>query len=104
MIMAPQSPERYGWRHRNTMPMFRPAEGPGAEVTRAELAQLRQFHENQIAEDDADAAKKKAAIATSMQLVHLSDVDRELLIRWLLNDGRVVFGGEQITAPPRSPE
>jgi hypothetical protein len=35
-------------------------------------------------------------------LIHLSDLDRELLIRWLVKDPSVVFGGTPIaTSRPR---
>lgn len=32
---------------------------------------------------------------------HLSDVERELIIRFILNDRRVVFGGKTISGPPK---
>ena len=31
----------------------------------------------------------------------LSDVDRELIIRWMTRDYRAIFGGKTIAAPPK---
>ncbi len=59
------------------MPAFRNLEGPGAEVTRLDIG-------------ERDAKTK---------VLHLSDIDRELIIRWLVKDYRVVFG-EPIGSPP----
>jgi ubiquinol-cytochrome c reductase cytochrome b subunit len=103
MIMAPHDPSRYGWRNRNTMPLFRDLEGPTAGVTQQEVHRIREYLRKAIA-DDAPAeerAKKEEEIDAATRLAHLSDIDRELIIRWLLKDDRVVFGGEPITAPPR---
>ena len=36
-------------------------------------------------------------IEKSPGIMNLSDVDREILIRWLVNDDRVVFGGQPIS-------
>jgi ubiquinol-cytochrome c reductase cytochrome b subunit len=73
MIMAPDHVSRYGAR--NAMPAFRNLDGPGAEVTRLE------FQER----------------SPKTKLQHLSDVDRELILRWLTGDERVVFGGGPIS-------
>ena len=35
------------------------------------------------------------------KFVQMSDIDRELIIRWLLGDYRVVFGGEPISTAPK---
>ena len=54
------------------------------------------------AEAAGDDEKKKKQVEESTRVVNLSDIDRELIIRWLLQDYRVVFGGEPISAaPPR---
>jgi ubiquinol-cytochrome c reductase cytochrome b subunit len=100
MIMAPNHPLRYGDRNRNTMPLFRDLEGPTAEVTRQEVNNLRDLLAKKIEDDDPQAPKLKNELAESTRLVHLSDIDRELLIRWLLKDYRAVFGGEPVTGPP----
>jgi mono/diheme cytochrome c family protein len=89
MVMAPNHPLRYG--KRNAMPAFRDLEGPAAGVTLAEWKLLNE------AGGDVNSEKKDAAT----KLVHLSDVDRELIIRWLLKDYRVVFGGEPISGPSK---
>jgi mono/diheme cytochrome c family protein len=88
MLMMPNHDSRYGVK--NTMPAFRDLEGPGAAITKLELKDARDARLK-----DADA-KDKAKIEQSSRVLHLSDVDRELIIRWLLNDRRLVFGGEPI--------
>jgi quinol-cytochrome oxidoreductase complex cytochrome b subunit/mono/diheme cytochrome c family protein len=75
MVMSPASPKRHAAA--NEMPAFRNDQGPGAEV------QLQEFR-------DANA---------NVPVIALSDIDRELIIRWLVGDSRVVFGGEAITGP-----
>ncbi|MBI3465976.1 MAG: cytochrome b N-terminal domain-containing protein [Planctomycetes bacterium] len=77
MVMAPDHPTRYG--EKNAMPAFRNLEGPGSELTKLEFAEK----------------------GAKIKLIHLSDVDRELILRWLTGDGRVVFGGEPVSAPPK---
>jgi ubiquinol-cytochrome c reductase cytochrome b subunit len=94
MIMAPSHADRYG--SHNTMPAFRDLEGPSAAVTRAELNQAKK-----ALEEAADNDMKKKEIEEASKVQHLSDIDRELIIRWLTGDQRVVFGGEPISAPPK---
>ena len=55
------------------MPAFRPKEGVGSEIG------LKEFR-------DTNATTPEDKIA------ELSDVDRELIIRWILHDYRPVFG------------
>jgi len=76
MIMSPAHAKRYPAD--NQMPAFRDKAGPAAEI------QLQEFHD----------ANPNFPIE---KVVALSDVDRELIIRWLVGDSRVVFGGEAIT-------
>ena len=93
MVMTPHHASRYGIR--NQMPAFRDLEGPTAAVTLAEIAQSRNLL--------AQTAKKTevAKLDEATRVLHLSDIDRELIIRWLLNDDRVVFGGEPISGAPK---
>jgi ubiquinol-cytochrome c reductase cytochrome b subunit len=77
MLMAPEHLLRYG--DNNAMPAFRNLEGPGSEVTKLEFIER----------------------SPKTKLIHLSDIDRELIIRWLTGDDRVVFGGEAISGPPK---
>jgi ubiquinol-cytochrome c reductase cytochrome b subunit len=82
MIMSPAHPKRHS-RH-NDMPAFRPApnSGPGAEVHELEFfGAVPEFPKDKI--------------------MQLSDIDRELIIRWMTRDDRVVFGGQTISAPPK---
>ena len=55
---------------------------------------------------EAEAAKKdfeakKAEIEAAHRVVNLSDIERELIVRWMLKNFRVVFGGETISGPPK---
>jgi quinol-cytochrome oxidoreductase complex cytochrome b subunit/mono/diheme cytochrome c family protein len=87
MIMAPASPARYGTT--NTMPAFRDLEGQAGVVAREEMDQIKRLLRQQ-------PKKPKGDIDKAHRLVNLPDVDRELILRWLLKDERVVFGGEPI--------
>jgi mono/diheme cytochrome c family protein len=80
MVMSPASKLRF--MTKNEMPAFRSKEGPGSDVS------LREFHE---ANPDFPAA----------QVLHLSDVERELIVRFVTRDYRVVFGGTTIAGPPK---
>jgi quinol-cytochrome oxidoreductase complex cytochrome b subunit/mono/diheme cytochrome c family protein len=102
MVMAPSHGLRYG--SRNSMPAFRDLEGPTGDVSKQEVQQAREFLLKEqllaknIKEDDLQAEELKKEMDEATKLVHLSDIDRELIIRWLLGDYRVVFGGEPISA------
>jgi ubiquinol-cytochrome c reductase cytochrome b subunit len=80
MVMAPGSQARFGGK--NEMPAFRNKEGPGSEVL------LREFME---CNKDFDPSK----------ILPLSDVERELIARFMVRDYRVVFGGKTIAAAPK---
>jgi quinol-cytochrome oxidoreductase complex cytochrome b subunit/mono/diheme cytochrome c family protein len=75
MIMSPGHKSRYG--KNNRMPTFRNMDGPGSEVF------LREFRETH-----------KDTEENTIQ--HLSDVEREMIIRWILRDYRPVYGGTTI--------
>ncbi len=77
MLMAPGHEKRYA--EQKEMPSFRNLDGPAAEVN---LLGLKE-------------------IDGKSQVNHLSDIDRELIIRWLTRDYRIVFGGREIAAPPQ---
>ncbi len=81
MIMDPAHPSRYG--KNNEMPAFRNMDGPGSEFFIKELQERNEKNDVKV---------------TSMEL---SDIDRELIIRWMTHDDRVVFGGKTIAAPPK---
>ena len=74
-------------------PAFRDLESPTEDVF-AQLLARDSKEENSQAEEP----KKETALTKP---IHLSDIDRELTIRWLLRDYRVVFGGEPISAIPQ---
>jgi ubiquinol-cytochrome c reductase cytochrome b subunit len=81
MLLAPGHRSRYGAR--NEMPAFRPPEDvPGGRLL------LQEFFES-----NPDFPRNK--------VIFLSDLDRELIIRWLTRDERVVFGGKAVSGPPK---
>ena len=92
MIMAPAHHLRYG--SRNRMPIFRDLEGPTAGLQRLEIEQTRDSLLQKLGDNPTDAKKKEIDEAT--KAAQLNDLDRELIIRWLLKDYRAVFGGEPI--------
>jgi mono/diheme cytochrome c family protein len=98
MIMSPDHPRRYG--ERNAMPVLRDLEGPAGEIAKADFSRTQKLLLGQLSDDEATAKQRRERIQQS-KLAHLSDTDRELIIRWLIDDRRVVFGGEPISAPPQ---
>ncbi len=80
-IMNPGHKLRFGAK--NQMPYFRNLDGPGAEVYNQEF---------QDTLPDKDAKPN---------VMPLSDIDRELIIRWMTRDDRVVFGGRPVAGPPK---
>src|SRR5262249_45134120 len=77
MIMAPDNALRYA--EKNAMPAFRGLDGPGGEVTKMEFTEK----------------------SPNTKLIHLGDVGRELILRWLLREPDAVFGGGPIAPPGR---
>jgi mono/diheme cytochrome c family protein len=78
MLLAPSHPWRYG--DRNTMPAFRDFNSVSFDAQKAEVEMYKtDTHTPAIDE--------------------LSEVDREVLIRWLMHDPRAVFGGTPISGP-----
>jgi mono/diheme cytochrome c family protein len=98
MIMAPYHEQRYGIR--NAMPAFRDVEGATGDVIRLEVQQARelllkeQLLSRNIKEDDPQMEELKKEIDGATKTVQMNDLERELIIRWLLRDYRVVFGSE----------
>ncbi len=97
MILSPHSARRYGIN--NSMPGFRPLEGVKGEFNRRAWNDLTELLSRKKNEGNDPMIAKEVKAAS--QLTHLSDIDRELIIRWLLKDNRVVFGGEEISGPPK---
>jgi mono/diheme cytochrome c family protein len=81
MILAPGHKSRHG--DKNAMPAFRPLDGPGTEIA------LQEFL-------DSNPGFPKDKI------LELSDMDRELIVRFVTRDFRVVFGGDTISGVQRS--
>jgi quinol-cytochrome oxidoreductase complex cytochrome b subunit/mono/diheme cytochrome c family protein len=115
MVMAPDDPSRYGRANRNAMPLFRNLEGPGGDVTKQELARTKDLlsraakseiakkkdkEPEEIEDADPDFKNQKKQIDDCMKVVHLGDIDREVILRWLRKDYRVVFGGVPVSGPP----
>ena len=84
MLMSPSQESRHG--SRNQMPAFRPMDGPAAEVP------LLEFKERLL-----EFKERFPNIEKTPGLINLPDIDREILIRWMVNDNRVVFGGQVIS-------
>src|SRR5438067_1935181 len=99
MLMMPAHSSRYGIK--NSMPAFRDLEGPTAAVTRVELRDAREARLKEIEPNDSRAEAKKSQIDAASRVLHLSDIDRELIVRWLLNDYRPVLGGDPIVTTDR---
>jgi ubiquinol-cytochrome c reductase cytochrome b subunit len=94
MIMSPSHPSRYG--PTNTMPAFRDLEGLDGEVHRLQLERIKELQLDAIKDDDPKGDSKKKDIEKASRTIQLSDIDREMIIRWILKEDRVVFGGEPI--------
>jgi quinol-cytochrome oxidoreductase complex cytochrome b subunit/mono/diheme cytochrome c family protein len=77
MIMSPDHPFRYGAN--NTMPAFRDLQRPDAGVMRMDLGERE----------------------GKVKIIDLNDIERELIIRFLSSDNRVIFGGQPISGPPK---
>jgi hypothetical protein len=88
MIMAPSSPSYFGLH--NSMPAFRNLEGPSGTVTALDAQRFKEMLLDQAGDDE----KKKQSVEAATKMIQLGDIDRELIIRWLLNDDREVVGGE----------
>jgi mono/diheme cytochrome c family protein len=99
MMVRPFSPSRYG--KKNLMPAFFDKEGLAGRLLDEELNQFRDAQLANIPEDAAKAKKLRDQIDAATRTVPLTDVERELIIRWMLGDDRVVFGGQPITGPPK---
>jgi quinol-cytochrome oxidoreductase complex cytochrome b subunit/mono/diheme cytochrome c family protein len=76
MIASPDHPDRFG--EKNQMPAFRDLEAPGADLVRSEF--------KEIYKKELDPVQN-----------NLSDLNREIIVRWLTQDYRVVFGGQKIS-------
>jgi ubiquinol-cytochrome c reductase cytochrome b subunit len=94
MITSGSHPTRYG--DGNAMRLFRNLEGPQAVVTRHEIDRIKRLTLGQTEGTERDRKEKRFDAAN--QVAHLSEMDRELIIRWLLKDDRL-FGGPQKSGP-----
>jgi mono/diheme cytochrome c family protein len=90
MIMSPQHPTKYG--KNNQMPGFRDLNSPAASILEEPF---REKFKAALAEAGDDATKKDF-VKRAHQVNPLTDLERELIIRFLRRDGRVVYGGEPI--------
>jgi ubiquinol-cytochrome c reductase cytochrome b subunit len=101
MLMSPSNHLRYGIRNR--MPAFRDLERPRAEINRLDIKQAQDQLRKDLGDNASDNEKKKLQqdIDGATKVIQLSDIERELIIRFMLKDYRVVFGGEPISGPPK---
>jgi mono/diheme cytochrome c family protein len=86
MLLAPYLPSRYGLG--NAMPLFRDPDRSTSETAREELDQVRTLLKQ--------AGKNEDEIKAATRVAPLSDVERELIIRFVLHDPRTVFGGDPV--------
>jgi mono/diheme cytochrome c family protein len=108
MLQAPNHPWLYGAE--NHMPVFRDTKRLGWDLEKAAyevlLTEAGVIQKKEPArpapEGDGKKGENAAKPAENPQLPYsdLSDIDREMLIRYLTGDERVVFGGDPISAPP----
>ncbi|MGE3807192.1 MAG: hypothetical protein AB7K24_21225 [Gemmataceae bacterium] len=82
MILSPNHVVRYSVK--NTMPLFRDLDGPEGQNTRQEVARLRDYLLIQLDGDDPRREEKLKQIENSTHLANLSGIDRELIIRYVL--------------------
>lgn len=94
MILNPYHDKRYG--KRSVMPAFRPLEGPGTEVGLLEF-----FGGFPSTLKEKSEIKTPEELTAKGHVLPLSDIDREIIIRWMTGDDRIVFGGRIISAVPR---
>ncbi|HEV3204451.1 MAG TPA: c-type cytochrome, partial [Gemmataceae bacterium] len=99
MVMSPACNLRYAAK--NKMPAFRDLEGITGPLAREELNQTKEILLKEIPGDGSDAEEKRKGVEEATKVAQLSDIERELIIRWLIKDYRVVFGGEPISGPPK---
>jgi quinol-cytochrome oxidoreductase complex cytochrome b subunit len=92
MISTPFHESRYG--DRNRMPAFRDFEGPDGKQRKLDFDEL--YNKKIVPGDD-----KKDPPPPPKQVIQMSDVDRELIVRFLTRDYRAVFGGSEISGPVR---
>jgi mono/diheme cytochrome c family protein len=115
MIMSPHDPNRYGrpirprGEMRNDMPLFRDTDDDVAwpvherELILVQEQLLKQMLREEPEDPDELAQVKKfnekvrREVAKATEVVHLTAIERELIIRFLLRDDRVVFGGRPVS-------
>lgn len=86
MIAAPY---RHYDLEKNKMPPFRDFSGPNGALRKLEYDEIyKKVDENGKPNNRIDP-------------IQLSDVDRELIIRWITHDDRAIFGGSLISGPPK---
>jgi quinol-cytochrome oxidoreductase complex cytochrome b subunit/mono/diheme cytochrome c family protein len=115
MIVDPHDPLRYGGRTGkrplNAMPLFRDKQALTWDIELLHLDRQREALLQPLLKDvpenneeaaarvrkQNEASRQKIARATEVQ--QLTPVERELIIRWLTGDHRIVMGGSPITGP-----
>ena len=88
-LFNPAGPLKYGANNR--MPAFRDLKSPTGPLVEDMFQRQKE-----AALSEAKEADEKKAIEASHKVINLSELDRELIIRFVTGDGHVVFGGESI--------
>jgi ubiquinol-cytochrome c reductase cytochrome b subunit len=106
LLHAPFDRQYYGpamvrWsrvpKERIWMPAFRDNEGIHAGLWQRDWQRTLEELERLIPEDSPDRDKRIAVLRDACRVMQLNDVERELIIRFILRDDRPVFGGEPIS-------
>ena len=79
------------------MPAFRDNEGIHAGLWQRDWQRTLEELERLIPEDSPDRDKRIAVLRDACRVMQLNDVERELIIRFILRDDRPVFGGEPLS-------
>jgi len=83
-------------KERVWMPAFRNSEDINAALWQRDWQRTLEELERLVPEDASDRDKRLAAMRQACRVVPLSELERELIIRFVLGDDRPVFGGEPI--------
>ncbi|MCS7161446.1 MAG: c-type cytochrome, partial [Gemmatales bacterium] len=105
LLHAPYSRQYYGpsvvrWSRlanpRSWMPAFRDTENANAQLWQRDWERTWNELEQMVPENDEKREQRLQAMRRVCTTLHLSELDRELIIRFVLNDDRLVFGGPAV--------
>ncbi|MCS7167855.1 MAG: cytochrome b N-terminal domain-containing protein [Gemmatales bacterium] len=91
MVRWSRNPIKRAW-----MPAFRDTESTNAALWQRDLERLLQQLQERVPEDDPKREERWQVLRQACTWLPLSELDRELIIRFVLGDGRLVFGGPSV--------